>query len=93
VAQDPEEMARKIGRRIAQLRRASGLTQEELAERLRVSIERVSRIEREGNLTVHTIVTVANALGVDAVDLWKEPDPEPVIVGRGRPRKARQVAR
>lgn len=89
MSQDPEEVARRIGRKIAQLRRAGGLTQEGLAERLNVSIERVSRIEREGNLTVHTMVTVANALGVDPAELWKEPDVEPPRErGRGRPRKA-----
>jgi transcriptional regulator with XRE-family HTH domain len=63
-----------------------------MAVRLRVSVERVSRIEREGNLTVHTIVSVANALGVEAVELWREPDAEPEREGkrgRGRPRKMR----
>ena len=89
--QDPEAVARKIGRKIAQLRRAGGLTQATLAERLGVSIERVSRIEREGNLTVHTIVTVANALGVPATELWAEPEPEPERErGRGRPRSPRE---
>jgi transcriptional regulator with XRE-family HTH domain len=89
VPQDPEDVARKIGRKIAELRRGAGLTQAELAERLHVSVERVSRIEREGNLTVHTIVMVANALHVTAAELWTEPAPE---AGegkrpRGRPRK------
>ncbi len=88
MAQDPEVIARKIGCKVAQLRRASGLTQAQLAERLRVSVERVSRIEREGNLTVHTIVAVANALGVTAAALWEEPEAEPAKA-RGRPRKAR----
>lgn len=88
--QDSDEVARKIGRKIAQLRRAAGLTQEGLAERLNVSIERVSRIEREGNLTVHTIVSVANALDVEPAELWKEPYPEPPRErGKGRPRKPR----
>ena len=72
--QDPEDVARKIGQKIAELRRGAGLTQAELAERLRVSVERVPRIEREGNFTVHTIVMVANALDVTAAELWTEPD-------------------
>lgn len=89
--QSPEEVGRRIGRKIAQLRRAAGLTQEELAERLGVGLERVSRIERHGNVTVRTIVTVANTLGVEAAELWKEPDPEPEGPRRrrGRPRVAR----
>lgn len=85
-------MARKIGRKIAELRKTAGLTQADLAERLGVSIERVSRIEREGNLTVHTIVTVANALGVTAAELWAEPAvaaPKEGTRPRGRPRKPR----
>jgi transcriptional regulator with XRE-family HTH domain len=90
VPQDPEEVARRIGQRIAELRRGAGLTQAKLAERLGVSVERVSRIEREGNLTVHTIVLVANALGVPAVTLWAEPAPAaPKGTRQGRPRKAR----
>jgi transcriptional regulator with XRE-family HTH domain len=93
VPQDPEEVARNIGRKIAELRRGAGLTQEGLAERLHVSVERVSRIEREGNLTVHTIVMAANALGVTAAELWRDPEPEvPDVEGkrpRGRPRKPR----
>ena len=90
VPQDPEEVARKIGQKIAELRRAAGLTQAKLAERLNVSVERVSYIEREGNLTVYTIVLVANALGVPAADLWTEPAPVAPVKGKpGRPRKAR----
>jgi transcriptional regulator with XRE-family HTH domain len=93
VPQDPDEVARKVGQRIAALRRAAGLTQAALAERLGVSVERVSRIERDGNLTVRTIVTVANALDVTAADFWKEPEPESSADegkrSRGRPRKPR----
>jgi transcriptional regulator with XRE-family HTH domain len=90
VPQDPEEVARKIGQRIAELRRDAGLTQAKLAERLGVSVERVSRIEREGNLTVYTIVLVANALGVPAAALWAEPKSvAPNKTQRqGRPRKS-----
>jgi transcriptional regulator with XRE-family HTH domain len=89
--QDADEVGRRIGRKIAQLRHAAGLTQEALAERLGVGVERVSRIERRGNVTVRTIVAVANTLGVDSAELWKEPDPEPEGARRrrGRPRLAR----
>lgn len=89
--QDPDEVARRIGRKIAQLRRGAGLTQEALAARMGMSVQRVSVIEREGNLTVRTIVTVANKLGVEPTELWKEPDPEPEGPRRrrGRPRVAR----
>lgn len=91
VPHDPEEVARKIGLKIAQLRRAAGLTQAAFAEQLGVSVERVSRIEREGHLTVQTIVTVANALGVEPAELWNEPVPDLQSGrGRGRPRKSRE---
>ncbi|MFT3773456.1 MAG: helix-turn-helix transcriptional regulator [Minicystis sp.] len=88
--QHPEDVAQRIGRKIVQLRRAAGLSQAALAERLGISVQRVSTIEREGNLTVYTIVAIANALGVEPIELWKEPEPEPVRARPpGRPRKPR----
>jgi transcriptional regulator with XRE-family HTH domain len=89
VKQNPDDVARQIGRKIKELRTASGLSQAALAERLGVSVERVSRIEREGNLTVRTIVAVANALDVLAAELWTTPAPEIAGAGRGRGRPRR----
>jgi transcriptional regulator with XRE-family HTH domain len=63
-----------VGRRVAELRKAKLLTQEQLAERLKVSTRYLQNIEggRE-NLTLETMVTLGRKLGVDAADLLSEP--------------------
>ena len=83
---DPVQLKRKIGRRIAERRRAQGETQEELAEKLDVSPPYVRRVEggRE-NLTVESLAKIADALAVHVATLFEEPDDlEP---RRGRPKK------
>ncbi|MFO0763045.1 MAG: helix-turn-helix transcriptional regulator [Byssovorax sp.] len=76
-----------MGRKIAELRRGLGLTQEELAERLRMSIKNLQRIERGlQNLTIRTLVRMATALGVKTAELFATPTSR--VVKRGRPRKA-----
>lgn len=86
---DPEQLVRDVGRRVAELRIKAGQTQEELAADLRVSARWVQRLEQRGeNLTLHTLVKLANALGVEPGTLLEEPSPEARIVpGRGRPPK------
>ena len=48
--QDSEKLAKRIGKRIAERRKQIGWTQEQLAERMRVDPETVSRFERGVNL-------------------------------------------
>jgi transcriptional regulator with XRE-family HTH domain len=56
-------MAQVIGRRLAELRRARGLTQAQVAERMGVTKGRVSQIER-GHLSGHDVLArYAAALG------------------------------
>ncbi len=62
--EDPEILVRKVGRRIAELRRKAGLTQEALAEELGVGWRYVSRAERGENLTLQTMAKIANVFGV-----------------------------
>lgn len=64
-------LLRSLGRRVARLRRARGLSQEQLAERMRWrNPDYVSRIERGlENLTVTSATKLAHALGVSVVSL------------------------
>ena len=79
----------QIGKRIAELRRAAGWSQKDFAEVLNATVQWVSLVETGGqNLTVHTMVRLADKLGVDAIELWTSPGPE-VKPKRGRPRKSR----
>jgi len=45
------------------IREASGLSQEELAERLEVGQSYISRLERRNNITLATLSAIAHALG------------------------------
>lgn len=55
-----------VGRRVAELRAARGMTQEALAEAAGVDVSTLRRIEHgERNVTLRTVVTVANALGCE----------------------------
>lgn len=84
---DPEKTAEQIGRRIAELRQQKGWSQREFAEFLRVTFQWVSQLEAGQNLTIYTMVKVANAFEVTLQDLLEAPDPTNQRAGRGRPKK------
>lgn len=87
VPEIPAEVVRDVGRKIAELRRGLGLTQEDLAERLGMPIKNLQRIERGlQNLTIRTLVRMAAAVGVKTAELFVAPTSREVK--RGRPRKA-----
>jgi transcriptional regulator with XRE-family HTH domain len=62
-----------VGRRIAELRAGRGWTQDALAERLQVSVDYVQRVERGSNLTIRSLVKIANTLVVQVIDLFGAP--------------------
>lgn len=85
--QDPRRVLGDVGRRVAELRVARGMTQEELAERvLECSTKYLQRLEagRE-NLTIESLVALANRLRVKVQALFDPPASR--LVRRGRPRK------
>jgi len=68
---DPRrEELRRLGERIREHRKHRGLTQENLAESLELSVAYVSLIERGGrNPPYTTVVAIARALGIPATRL------------------------
>jgi len=68
---DPRrEILRRLGDRVRALRHQRGVTQEQLAESLNLSVAYVSLIERGGrNPPYTTVVAIARALGVAPLDL------------------------
>jgi transcriptional regulator with XRE-family HTH domain len=59
------EVSRQLGRRINQLRKLRGLTQEELAERAGISVSFLSMIERAERVPhLTTLAQLADALGI-----------------------------
>ena len=66
----PSSPAPPFGRRLAELRRARGLSQQQLAERLATSRKTVDYYERRaGNPSLEVISRVAGALGVSPADI------------------------
>ena len=63
---DSDKLAKRIGKRIADRRKVLGWTQEQLAERVRVDAETISRFERGVNLpSLPTLERLAAALRVE----------------------------
>ncbi len=64
-------LQKKLGRRIAELRRSQKLTQEQLAEALGCSVEFVSLVERGVNApSVASLAEYARILKVDVRELF-----------------------
>lgn len=81
-----EALLKAIGRRIAELRRARGLTQEALAEKIEVTPRYLQSVEGgHENLTVGSLVDLANALRVHVAALFEPP--AETSPARGRPPK------
>ena len=60
-----EDIKQRVGRKIREARKAKGLTQKELADKISLSVGTVNQYEvGKQNLTIETIQKVANALGV-----------------------------
>jgi transcriptional regulator with XRE-family HTH domain len=67
-----EDMEKQIGERIAQFRRERGLTQAQLAERIDVATETISRLERGSSIpSVKTLYAISSALDVDLKDFFE----------------------
>lgn len=66
---EEELKALRVGAELARLRQKAGLTQEQLAERCRMKVPNLSRIENDPspNLTLSTICKMAGAMGREMV--------------------------
>lgn len=61
-----------LGANIRRLRKAKGLTQEQLAHESEVAMRYIAGVERgEENPTLRYLVKIAEALGVDPADLLR----------------------
>jgi transcriptional regulator with XRE-family HTH domain len=52
-----------VGRQIAELRRACGLSESQLAERAQLSVQVVRRVERGQDITLGALARLASGLG------------------------------
>ena len=77
-----DELMKSIGRRIAEVRKAKGLTQERLAELVELEPTTVSRQETGHRaISLSTLARIAGVLGVGVGDLLDSvrPLPEPTL--------------
>ncbi|BBI30756.1 helix-turn-helix domain-containing protein [Cohnella abietis] len=71
-----EELVKRLGKRIRQLRRERKLSQEELGERSKLHTNYIGQVERgEKNLTVQTLEKIARGLNVSLEQLFRHLDP------------------
>lgn len=86
-----ERMQFDLGRRVAELRSARGLTQEAFAERVGWSVKYQQHVEGgQANVTIGTLALLATMFRVDARDLLAAPASRAVTKGRPRTRKQGQ---
>jgi len=73
----------KIGERIRNLRIASDLTQEELAERADLTKGFISQLERDQtSISVDSLLNILQVLNVRVTDFFAEEPEEPIVYGR-----------
>jgi len=77
------ELAFRLGRNLAQARRQAGLTQEQLAEQIKVEIATVSRYETGATLpSLVTLEAMAAVLHMTIADLLDEEAPQGSAAGK-----------
>lgn len=60
-----EDVRKTLGRRVRELRRHAGLTQEQLAEKAETDFQNIGRVERgESHIQINTLARIAEALEV-----------------------------
>lgn len=68
---------RELGKRINEIRKIKGMTQEILAERADLTVSYISKIETgKKNPTIAVIEKIAHAMGVDTYQLFINLEPE-----------------
>lgn len=83
---DPQELIIRVGRRIAELRSATGMTQADFAE----AMGYVGLLERgKQNLTLEKMAEVGNVLGASVEDLLRKPKRGSLEIKKGRPSRQR----
>jgi transcriptional regulator with XRE-family HTH domain len=66
-----EDVLKAIGHRISHVRKQVGMTQAELARKAGVSLKFMSMMESGANVSLKTLLSVTDALGMDLKDILK----------------------
>ena len=77
-----ELLAKSVGKAIGRQRQQAGLTQEQVAEHLKIGMEAVSRMERGIVLpTIARLAELAQLFGCELADFLRETSPRPTEQG------------
>jgi transcriptional regulator with XRE-family HTH domain len=83
----PEDLITRVGRRIAEVRRAKGHTQAEFAELMGCSVQYVGLLERgKQNLTLGKLAEIAAILETTFESLTRKPGKRSLEIRKGRPK-------
>jgi transcriptional regulator with XRE-family HTH domain len=78
VAKENDELAEAFGRRLRLVRKAKGLTQQELADRIGQTMQAISRLETGGSVpSFETLLKLAEALDCELNEFHPGHEPEP----------------
>lgn len=69
---DPKKVSKRLGLKIRELRNGKGWTLEECEEHGWPSWKHLQTIEAGKNITIHTLVNIANLFGVSPKDLFED---------------------
>ena len=70
----PGDYPKKLGQRVAELRKRAGLTQLKLAEKVDVAVETISRLERGVTLPgIEKLAEIAKATGTEPHEILRFP--------------------
>ena len=68
-----DDIRKKLGARIRELRQSAGITQEELGEKAELNYKFIGELERgQVNVSLDSIVRIAEALGVKIGDIFSK---------------------
>ena len=70
---DADVVIKGVGGRIRQIRTEAGLTQQEVADQLGVTVQYAQRLEYGLNLSIRSMVKVADVLRVDVATFFERP--------------------
>jgi transcriptional regulator with XRE-family HTH domain len=90
---DADRLLKNLGRRIAEVRVERRLTQDLMAEELGISMKYLQRLERGRNMSLTTLVGIANKLRVGLDELLLTAATSKVKVGRPPKAAARRSGR
>ena len=85
----PRLLLWKVGRRIGELRKKKGLTQDGLARKMRVTTRLIARWEGVENMKVLTLHKISKIVKCKPIDFFKDPSAKTLKAFKARRKRSR----